>query len=278
MGMNLYNNGTYNTQARYNAVTIYVGNSKMKEVKGSETVDSSVEQSGYTIKALMQDEFKFGLKANWEQILKAGGFSSTIETAMLVLGERVQNAGGITKQYYMGSEHIPVSVKFRIYDGGSGLNDSTLTDDPLFAVSILSRLCLPADGASIESFLEHGKNALTKAVDLAGNAISGVANGEDLMKVLNDFFSHLTGDVGNEVCFVTFGKWLSGFFVVKSVDFTYSKEVSVTGSPYYVDFDVQFESLMIPTKASVDPTDAVSQGKRTMFNIGKAAKSRVSVK
>jgi hypothetical protein len=217
----------------------------------------------------MQEEFKFGVKANWEQILKAGGFSDTIEKIMLVTGNKVHNAGGITKQYYMGSEHIPISVKFRIYD-------EPTNESPLTSVAMLTRACLPPNGASIETYIKELGDTVTKGIELTKGLVEDLGSGQGFIKSLNNFFATLTGNVGNEVCFVTFGKWLSGFFVIKSADFTYSKEVSVDGSPYYIDFDVQFETIMIPTKGMVSPDPSVSEGRRTTFNLGMTKASRVS--
>lgn len=270
MGLFLYNDISYRRQAEYNTITIYVGNNKMKNPENGETL----EDSGGVITAVMQEQFKFGMKANWEQILKAGGFSDTIEKAMLVTGNRVQNAGGITKQYYKGTEHIPVSVKFRIYDDGKQISDK-LTSRPLTAVNTLSRLCLPAGGASIESYIEKLGDTAVVGFNAAKDLLGDLGSGEGIIRSLNSFFAALTGNVGNEICFVTFGPWMSGFFVVKSVDFTYSKEVSVDGGPYYVDFDVQFETLMIPTKDSVSLNPDVSQGNRTIFALGTNKLSRI---
>jgi hypothetical protein len=264
-GMFLYNQASYKKQSDNNTIRIYFGSNKMKNVED----DEILEDNGYVIEAIMQEEFKFGVKANWEQILKAGGFSDTIEKAMLVTGNRVHNAGGITKQYYMGSEHIPISTKFRIFNGENGAS-------PLAAVAVLTRSCLPPNGASIETYVKELGDTVMKGVDLAKGLVEDLGTGKGFIKSLNNFFASLTGNVGNEVCYVTFGKWLSGFFVIKSVDFTYSKEVSVDGSPYYVDFDVQFETLMIPTKGSVSPNLSVSEGRRTLFNLGMTKASRVS--
>jgi hypothetical protein len=270
MGLFLYNDITYKKQANYNTISIYVGNNKMRNPENGETL----EDTGGIIKAVMQDQFKFGMKADWKQILHAGGFSDTIETAMLVTGNRVFNAGGITKQYYIGSEHIPVSVKFRIYDDAFQVSQG-LTSRPLTAVNVLSRLCLPTEGADISTWLDHlGKTAVEVFKD-SKDLVTDFVNGEGVIQTLNNFFAAFTGNVGNEVCFVTFGPWMSGFFVVKSVDFTYSKEVSVDGGPYYVDFDVQFESLMVPTKGSVSLDPEVSQGKRTTFALGTNKLSRI---
>jgi hypothetical protein len=265
-GMFLYNQQTYRKQTDYNTIRIFFGANKMKAPEN----DEKLEDNSYVIEAVMQEEFKFGVKANWEQILKVGGFSDTIEKVMLVTGNKVHNAGGITKQYYMGSEHIPISVKFRIF------NEPADGSSPLTAVAVLTRACLPPNGASIETYIKELGDTVSKGVDLAKGLVEDLGSGKGFIKSLNNFFATLTGNVGNEVCYVTFGKWLSGFFVIKSVDFTYSKETSVDGSPYYIDFDVQFETLMIPTKGSVSPNVEVSEGRRTLFNLGQTKASRVS--
>lgn len=266
-GMFLYNQQAYKQQTENNKINIFFGATKMKSPED----DATLEDNGYVISAVMQEEFKFGVKANWEQIMKAGGFSDTVEKAMLITGNKVYNAGGVTKQYYMGSEHIPISTKFRIY------SDPANNQYPLVAVAILTKMCLPSNGASIQTYIKEltdtGKEVWNDVKQFAGD----IAEGSGIVKALNNFFNSLTDNVGNEVCFVTFGKWLSGFFVVKSVDFTYSKEIGVDGSPYYIDFDVQFETLMIPTKASVSPNLTVSDGKRTMFNLGMTKASRVFI-
>jgi hypothetical protein len=270
MGLFLYNDTTYKKQADYNTISIYFGSNKMKNPENGETL----EDNPYVIKAVMQEQFRFGVKANWEQIMKAGGFSDTIEKVMLVTGNKVQNAGGITKQYYMGTEHIPISVKFRIYDDAFQVSNG-LTARPLTAVNVLTRSCLPANGASIETYIKELGDTVKTGITLVKGLVEDIGSGEGFIKSLNHFFATLTGNVGNEVCFVTFGPWMSGFFVVKSVDFTYSKEVSVDGGPYYVDFDVQFETLMIPTKGSVSLNPDVSQGSRTTFALGTNKLSRI---
>lgn len=265
-GMILYNQQAYKKQSDNNRINIFFGATKMKTEEG----DATLEDNSYVISAVMQEEFKFGVKANWEQILKAGGFSDTIEKAMLITGNKVYNAGGITKQYYMGSEHIPISTKFRIY------SDPAKNQFPLTAVAVLTKMCLPSNGASIQSYINELGDTGKKILNVAKDLVKDIGEGDGIIKSLNNFFSSLTGDVGNEVCYVQFGRWLSGFFVLKSVNFTYSKEVGVDGSPYFIDFDVDFESLIIPTKGSVSPNPEVSGGKRTMFNLGMTKASRVS--
>ena len=264
-GMFLYNNAAYKKQEENNTITIYFPGYITKHVESGEIK----KESPLVIRAVMQEEFKFGMKANWEQILKAGGFSDTIEKAMLVTGNRVHNAGGITKQYYMGSEHIPISTKFRIY-----AKDGYIS--PIVAVAKLSQACLPPNGASIETYIKEltdtGKVALNSAKEL----FEDLTGGEGFIKSLNNFFANITSNVGNVVCHVTFGRWLSGMFVIKSADFTYSKEVSVDGEPYYVDFDVQFESYIIPTKAMFSLSDDVYEGNGGTISLGRTRASRVS--
>jgi len=251
----LYNRQSFTAQTADNMITITIGKTKMVDVDGN-----TVEKNGTVIKAVMQEDFKFGTKANWEQVMKAGGFSDTIEKAMLLTGNKVQNAGGITKQYYMGSEHIPVTTKFRIF----------ADENPLIAVKALSELCLPAAGASIEEFLSKGVKTIETGLEAAGTAVKDIFTGEGLIRALHDLFSKLTADVGNEVCHVQFGRWLSGIFVLKSVDFTYSREIGTNGQPYYVDFDVSFESLIIPIKSQFSTND------NAMMKLGQAEGSRVT--
>lgn len=251
----LYNRQSYAAQERDNMITITIGKTKMKDAD-----DNNIEKNGTVIRAVMQEDFKFGTKANWEQVMKAGGFSDTIEKAMLLTGNKVQNAGGITKLYYMGSEHIPVSTKFRIF----------ADENPLIAVKALSELCLPATGASIEEFLDKGVKTIEVGLEAAGSAAKDLLTGKGLLAALHDLFSKLTADVGNEICHVQFGKWLSGIFVLKSVDFTYSREIGTNGQPYYVDFDVSFESLMIPIKSQFSTND------NAMLKLGQSTGSRVT--
>ena len=269
MGMYLFNEYSFRKQKEYNTITIYVGKNKMNS-GGDENNSEELIDDGSVITAVLQDEFKFGVKADWKQILTAGGFSDTIEKAMLVTGNKVHNAGGITKQYYMGSEHIPISVKFRIFAGQTGTS-------PLKAVETLTRLCLPPNGASIQSYLDELKDTGVTILNSAKALVEDLGTGEGFIKALNQFFASLTGNVGNEVCYVTFGKWLAGFFVVKSADFTYSRELSVDGGPYYIDFDVTFETLMVPSKGMVSSNPEVSQGRRTTFNLGTSRPSRIEI-
>lgn len=265
-GMFLYNQQAYRKQSENNTITIYFPGYVTKHLESGEVK----KEPPFVIKAVIQEEFKFGMKANWEQILKAGGFSDTIEKAMLVTGNRVHNAGGITKQYYMGSEHIPISTKFRIYAGDEN------SVSPLMAVAKLSQACLPPNGASIETYIKEltdtGKVALSSAKEL----FEDLTGGEGFIKSLNNFFANITSNVGNIVCHVTFGKWLSGMFIIKSADFTYSKEVSVDGDPYYVDFDVQFESYIIPTKSMFSLSDDVREGNGGTISLGRSRATRVS--
>ena len=102
--------------------------------------------------------------------------------------------------------------------------------------------------------------------------------GAGLISTLNNLFSNITANVGNTVCHVTFGRWMAGMFIIKSADFTYSKEVSVDGDPYYVDFDVQFESYIIPTKAMFSLSDDVvdDYDKVGTIGLGRSKASRVS--
>lgn len=265
-GMFLYNNQAYKKQAENNTITIYFPGYIAKNVETNEVK----KESPFVIKAVMQEEFKFGMKANWEQILKAGGFSDTIEKAMLVTGNRVHNAGGITKQYYMGSEHIPISTKFRIFAGDEH------SVSPLAAVAKLSQACLPPNGASIETYIKEltdtGKVALNSAKEL----FEDLTGGEGFIKSLNNFFANITANVGNVVCHVTFGKWMSGMFIIKSADFTYSKEVSVDGDPYYVDFNVDFETYMVPTKAMFSLNEEAFEGGGGSVILGRSRATRVS--
>ena len=264
-GMFLYNQQAYTKQTENNSVTIIFPGHTSKNIDTGDIV----KEPGFVIKAVMQEEFKFGMKANWEQILKAGGgFSDTIENAMLVTGNRVNNAGAITKQYYMGSEHIPISTKFRIYSG----NENGIS--PVLAVAKLSQACLPPNGASIQTYIKELTDTAKVIVSSTVSEIKDWWNGEGVMQCLNDWFSKMTANVGNVVCHVTFGKWMTGMFVIKSADFTYSKEVSVDGDPYYIDFDVQFESIIIPTKAMFSFSDDVFE--RGSIGLGRSKASRVS--
>lgn len=266
----LYNRQSFTAQRAANMITIAIGGANMK---GED--NEPIKLNGIIITAVMQEDFKFGTKANWEQVMKMipGGVSSSIESLMVITGNKVQNAGGVTKQYYMGSEHIPVSTKFRLF----------ADENPLVAVKALARLCLPTKGATIETYI---KGVVETAKTVAGSVGKGVSAGietagstsdtglralaEGIITGLNVFFKNLTADVGNEVCYVQFGNWLSGIFVLKSADFTYSRETGTNGQPYYVDFDVSFESLMIPIK------DEFSDNKTAMMKLGKAEGSRIT--
>ena len=148
---------------------------------------------------------------------------------------------------------------------------------PLEAVQKLTQACLPANGASIDCYIEKLGATIEDGVNLAKSAFGDFADGAGLVKIIDNFFKRLTGDVGNEICFLRVGNWLSGFFVIKSADFTYSREIAVDGGPYYIDFDVQFETLIIPTKGDISLTGDASAAKSNMFNIGSTPSSRVEI-
>ena len=267
-GMFLYNNEAYAKNTKYNLVQIVFGENKMKGPDSEE-----IKNPGVVISGVLQDEFKFGVKAEWAQVLSLGGWSDTLEKAMLLTGNKMYNAGGITKQYYKGSDYIPISVKFRKFAGPSSSGDVS----PLEAVQKLTQACLPANGASIDCYIEKLGATIEDGVNLAKEAFGDFADGAGLVKIIDNFFKRLTGDVGNEICFLRVGNWLSGFFVIKSADFTYSREVAVDGGPYYIDFDVQFETLIIPTKGDIALTGDAAATKTNMFNIGSTPSSRVEI-
>ena len=60
-GMFLYNQQAYKQQTENNKINILFGATKMKSPED----DATLEDNGYVISAVMQEEFKFGVKANW---------------------------------------------------------------------------------------------------------------------------------------------------------------------------------------------------------------------
>ncbi len=261
----LYGDDALKLQSEYHTVTIVIPDGTSIDKTGESTT-----YSGIIINGVMQDNFSFGMSAEWKQVLKAGGFSETLEAIMLVEGTKVYNAGGITKQYYIGTDYISIPVKFRIYAGDPN-NELT----PLQVVSALSQLMLPTEDATIARFLGKVKATIEKGKKQLETLAGDLIGGKGTVAALDTFLKSLTVDVGNTVCTVKFGNWLTGQFVLTDVKFDYSKEISVDKGPYYVDIDATFKSLMIPTKASFKFDSDAALFSVRLLNKGK---SRVIVK
>ena len=265
----LYSSQAITSQKPYHTITIIIPEVQETDKK----TDERIIHQGVVITGILQENFGYSLAATWEQVIKVGGFSDTIETAMLLTGNKVQNAGGITKQYYKGSEYITIPAKFRIYSEGDDENKLSLMQ----IVSALSKVMVPATGNTIQSWITGLEKTAKTVIATTEQLATNLAKGQGLA-ALGKAFDKLTGDVGGTVCQVQFGNWMVGQFVLASVGFEYSKEVTTNGEPYFVDIDCSFRSFMIPVKSNFSVSDNDSSNSVASLKLLAPSRSRVSIK
>lgn len=201
--------------------------------------------SGY-----LTSQFNVKSSAQFEKLFNFGtGKFKLLDTYMKLKGAPIMASSQFQMRFYNGGNYLSFPLQFRVvnYDGKKDIQKMAET---------LIRYTLPVDlkfedvvgkatTISYADATEEGLETAKKAVNADRVNVGGL---------LDDSFSALSRasqGYGVGPVPVKVGNYLSGNFIITSVDVTYSKEIIRTSTktgPLFADFNVTIETQTIPSK------------------------------
>jgi hypothetical protein len=241
---------------------------KDDELYAKQYYSISIYNSEINIVGYLTDKFSTNLTAEWESIINADGILSGMRDALGVAGIRLFSTGIWTRKFYKQGSYLELQPQFRIVDwNGTGVVPNV--------ASILSQLTTIRNlgtGDAVQKQLDEKQKSLEKERTASKDKTATVGMVRGLFDAT---IGSMVGGVPPSVG-IRIGKYFNvppGNFAngtgmaVKSVQVTYSKELTTGGNPLYGDFNVGLSSI-----------EVVSTGRLlSFFSAGDQGNSRVTI-
>jgi hypothetical protein len=278
-GMFVHNEEQYANQAGINLIQIELHNivdGQIRNIKKGEPI--------YKLYAVLSDEFKFKLASTWGE----GNFHMKIPSAITGIidsarkkvpietegGEnfsgdnpKAYKAGPYSSQKYEGVQGYPsLNLNFTAYADTTLMTNVPLSR-PLECFYWLLLTQVPKEGRGgleaefkqltreVATTVSVGIQTFDKLTDRLADLCEGFSMDKagEVLKTINPdmIMAQMNTNPGNWIARITVGNVISGWFVIDSVDATFSKERFWNSEPLYIKFALSVMSYMIPDKAGM---------------------------